>query len=363
MTILFYISNILGGGAARVMTNLANTLSQDAKCRIILVTNFSVCKGKSEYPLSDKVLRKSIEQEENKSCGFKKNYARIISLRKIVKEEKPDVVVSFMAENCIRALMATAFLGVKNVISIRNVPEIEVGRGVKGRILRAILSTVDGFVFQTEEAKSWFSKSVQNKSRVIPNHVADKFFEIERSENQEGMAAVGRLTKQKNYPMLLKAFASVSEKFSDKLYIYGDGELKDELCLLCKELDISERVVFEGNVSDIENRLSHHRAFIMTSDYEGMPNALMEALCAGCACISTDCPCGGPKYLIEDGINGLLVPVGDVEKTAEAIKRVMTEEELCRALSENARNRAEMFKSERVFGLWREYISHVANKK
>jgi len=363
MTILFYISNILGGGAARVMTNLANTLSQDENSRIILVTNFSVCKGKSEYPLSDKVIRKSIEEKESKSSSLKKNYLRITSLRKIVKEEKPDVVVSFMAENCIRAIAATAFIKVKNIISIRNVPEIEVGTGIKGKLLRLILSTADGFVFQTVDAKAWFPKFVQNRSRVIPNHVADKFFEIERNENQEGIVAVGRLTKQKNYPMLLKAFASVSEKFSDKLYIYGDGELKDELYLLCKELDISERVVFEGNVSDIENRLSKHRVFVMTSDYEGMPNALMEALCVGCACISTDCPCGGPKYLIEDGVNGLLVPVGDVEKTAEAIKRVMTEDKICKALSQNARNRAEMFKSERVFGLWREYISLVANKE
>ena len=115
-----------------------------------------------------------------------------------------------------------------------------------------------------------------------------------------------------------------------------------------------------GTTSDVAKTIKSAKAFVLSSDYEGMPNSLMEALALGIPCISTDCPCGGPRMLIENEANGLLVPVGDVQNMSNAILSVLTDEVSASRMGKEAQKRAEDYRAEKVFGSWKHYVNDIS---
>ena len=116
-----------------------------------------------------------------------------------------------------------------------------------------------------------------------------------------------------------------------------------------------------GPTTQVENVLAHAKLFVLSSDYEGMPNALMEAMAAGVPCISTDCPCGGPRTLIRNEMDGILVPTGNCEMMAEAISRLLSEYNTANNLSTSAKKRSDIFKPEIIFEQWKNYIEEICN--
>lgn len=359
MKLLFYINAIHDGGAERVMINLTSQFAK-AGNEVILLTSFV---DTWEYPVAPDVRRLTMEQEEIKQNKLMRNYTRIKKLRAICKQEKPDVLISFMAEPNFRALIATAGLPVKTIVSVRNDPNREYA-GIIGKIVgKVLLPTADGCVFQTVDAQQWFPKRLQEKSEVIFNAVAESFFETNRKIPQNVVAA-GRLVKAKNHSMLIRAFAKVAPKFpEEKLLIYGEGKGRNDLECLIKELKLDSRVVLMGATEQVEDVLAEAKVFVLSSDYEGMPNALMEALAVGVPSVSTDCPCGGPRMLIEHEKNGLLVPVNDEDAMAEAMERLLLDLAFAETLGNKAREEAEQFKPDRVFYQWRGFIESIANKE
>ena len=356
MTVLFYINVLSGGGAERVVANLANHFSEDEiKCTIV-TSNYT----ENEYPLSDKVkrivLNKSSKVEKNR---ITKNITYIRKLRKIIKTEDIDVVISFMQEPNFRAILASIGLKNKVVVSVRNDPKKEYP-GILGWLLgHFVLPLADGCVFQTQEARQWFPRNMQKKSKIIQNEVAPIFFDTS-AKCTKNIVTIGRLNTQKNQMLLIKAFNKIAGEFPDEnILIYGKGELKGSLEKEIKKQGLENQIYLKGTTLNVEKILSEAKIFVLSSDYEGMPNALLEALAVGVPCIATDCPCGGPREIIESEKNGILIPVGDDNELAKALRYLLKNPEISKKMSEAAKKNAEKFRPNKVYQEWKEYIYKV----
>lgn len=360
MKIAFYINAIHEGGAERVMVNLASNFV-NAGDDVILITSF---KDTWEYPYSKKIKRYILEKNGVSSSKFKRNIFRILELRKVLKKETPDCIVSFMAEPNYRAIIASRGLKIKTIISVRNDPNKEYPGKIGKFLGRFLLPIADGCVFQTAEAQQWFPKKLQNKSKIIYNAVKEDFFEVKRHVVKNTVVTCGRLEEQKNHRLLINAFELVLRKHPDvKLFIYGEGKLKSDLTELLINKGMSNNVFLCGNSNNIPKILSEAEIFVLSSDYEGMPNALMEALASGVPCISTDCPCGGPSMLIKQNLNGILIPVGDSEKLFLEICNLLENKKNKEKIGRNARDLAKQYKPDVIFQQWNIYIKNILKNR
>lgn len=166
----------------------------------------------------------------------------------------------------------------------------------------------------------------------------------------------GRLTEQKNHRLLIDAFAEVQKIYPfATLKIYGEGVLREKLQNQIDSLNLNEKVFLMGATNDVAKALQTADLFVLSSDYEGMPNALMEAMAAGVPCISTDCPCGGPRELFGEDASDKLVPCNDSAQLAEAICKVL--ETTKDGMTE--KRHAETFKPDRVNQMWKDYVHDI----
>lgn len=349
--ILFYISTLRSGGAARVMVNLSNAFAREGYA-VTLVTNFSDI---HEYLLGEGVKRICLEQEESKANTVLKNIRRCSGLRRAIKQEKPDVCVSFMRENNFRLLASSRFLRCRCYVSVRSDPKMEYFGRVNRLIMQTLFPFAKGCILQTKDALHWMPKRIQKKCQVIPNMVDERFFHAHRSNAPEGIISVGRLTDCKRHDLMLRAFAALCDTVQDDLYFYGDGEKLEELTALANQLGIADRVHFMGHVQDLVPVYEKAKLFLLASDLEGMPNALLEALACGVPCISTDCPCGGPKEVMEKRM-GTLIPVGDLDALTEAMRDLLSDEEKRNSYSREAQNRMQAYRWDIVWQQWRDFI-------
>lgn len=347
------------GGAQRVMKNLVSYLIEKDYC-VILVNDFDVG-NKNSFDIPDKVKRIFL-RKDNSGNPIKKNIERIIRLRELVKREKPDIILSFLGAPNIRAVLSTIGLNIKKIISVRNDPRYEYGKGVINKFAINLLFTqVDGCVFQTDDAKKYFNYKLQSKSRVILNPVDKVFFNTKRADSCAGIVTIGRLEDQKNHKLLIQAYSNLlkKEKGIDDLYIYGDGSLRGELRDLIDKNGLQNKVHLLGKVSNVADILSKSKLFILSSDFEGLPNVLMEAMACGTPVISTDCPCGGPKMLIKNIKKGILVRCNDVKGLEDSINSVIYDNEVLEEMSIKVRKRAEDFESSKIFSEWEEYLNLI----
>lgn len=357
MKLMFYINTISCGGAERVMVNLANQFVHKGHT-VVFVTTYQT---NQEYELDARAERRVLLDRNNYNF-IKKNLSCTWQLRKIIKTESPDVLISFMAEPNFRAICSSLGLENKNLISIRNDPEREYPNALFKFCARFLYRFADSVVFQTQDAQDWFSKPIRKKSCIIPNQVNQRFFQTERAEVHKDIVTVGRLVEQKNHEMLIRAFAKIAAKTDDNLIIYGDGERKEALLKLVSELQLNGRVFFPGVISDVSCAIRSAKIFVLSSFYEGMPNALIEAMVLGLPCVSTDCPCGGPKELFDGQKNGFLVPIGDENALAEKMLYLIGNETVRMELGNRAKATAQQFSPEVIFERWEAEIARLAEK-
>jgi len=349
--VLLYIGSMQKGGAQRVMSVIADCLI-NMDCEVVLINDIIPVEGVPEYEINRNVRRNFLDNS-SKPNFFLKNFHRIAKLRQTIILEKPDCILSFLGPTNIRMLISSIGLKVRKVVSVRNDPYREYGRGLKRWISRLVFLLSDFTVFQTRDASTYFSKSVRQKSVVIPNPVSDEFYQHDWSGKGQNIVAIGRLHSQKNYPLLIKAFAKISQQYKNtNLDIYGDGTLKENLKHLCKELGVSKRVNFHGTVSNIPEILENSKLFVMSSNYEGMPNALMEAMAVGVPVISTDCPCGGPKELTDAGKYGILTPCEDITKFADALNKMLSSSDTLNCYHKLAKQKASEYKANIIMSKW-----------
>jgi glycosyltransferase involved in cell wall biosynthesis len=209
-------------------------------------------------------------------------------------------------------------------------------------------------VFQTPDARDFFSRSIRDKSVVIANPLTRNLPDwkgVDRCEKT--IITACRLTEQKNLPMLISAFAEFRKTHPEyTLKIYGDGELKEDMKQLARDKNVADSVLFPGYAKNIHEIMSCSGIFALTSDYEGLSNSMLEALAIGIPTVCTDCPPGGAKLYIEDGISGMLVPVGDTEALTEKLCRMADDPVLCEKMSENSRKIREELDVDKVLGQW-----------
>lgn len=357
--IICYIDIMDRTGAQRVMKNIVTYLG-DKNYNVILINDFDIGR-KDSFDISNKVKRVFLRKN---NCGnvFIKNIERIIRLRKLVKREKPDIILSFLGRPNVRMLIATLGVNVKKIVSVRNDPNYEYGKGkLKKVLINLLFEQADGCVFQTDDAKNYFNKKIQYNSKIILNPVDPIFFESKRSENCKGIVTFGRLDKQKNHRLLIRAYANLlkKDKKLEELYIYGDGELRDELEKIIERKNLKNKVHLLGNVKDVAKILSSSKLFVLSSDFEGLPNVLMEAMACGTPVISTDCPCGGPRMLITNENEGILVGCNDSEGLEVAIKKLIYDKSALEEMSVATRNRAKSFESLKILKEWEEYLNLI----
>lgn len=358
-SILFVISSLTSGGAERVIVELANYYAaQDVKVSIILFSFDDV-----HYAVRPDVrlifLCREIT-EKNRLSDIRK---RFVLLRHYFTSLRPDIIVSFIGIVNIYSCAAALFTGCPLIISERNDPATVFSSGAMNTVRNLAYRLSDGYVFQTEDARKYFKGRIFTKSTVIANPIKAKLPKPYRGIRRKAIVACGRLTLQKNYGLLLEAFSRLDRRFSDyTLEIYGSGELLEELESKACGLGIDTRVRFLGVRDDWHEQAVDASLYVLSSDYEGVPNALMEAIACGIPSVSTDCPCGGPRMLIRDGENGLLVPVGDAERLKNAMEAVLSQTELSRRLSLNGVALRETYATEKIAARWSRYMRQVLER-
>lgn len=354
--IALFINSLQKGGSERVMANLAEYF-HGRGYEVILVTQY---KRENEYGISPQIRRVYSEPEEAELQGDRlKNFiTRFKKLRGIWKSYKPDVVLSFLGKNNLMAIATAMFLPVRTAVSVRGEPTMEYEGRLMQLAAKFMFRFADGAVFQTRQALAFFPKAVQKKSVILPNPLSPQFLNRRHTGARENIiAAAGRLDENKNHAMLIHAFDKIAAEFPQvKLVIYGDGGLKAELQALIDSKGLSDRVTLAGSVADLADRICSARIFALTSNTEGMPNSIIEAMALGIPVVSTDCPCGGPAALIENGTNGILVPVGDAFALSDAFRLILTDTELAQRLSDNAYKTSEGFAPEKVNKEWEEFL-------
>ncbi len=348
MKITFFIGHMGYGGAERVISLLANDY-----CRRGWDTDIVMLLSRDLAQRLEPGVR-LVDLSLGGGSYLKRAPYWLRQIRGYLKREKPDCVVSFIGR--INALVLTAALGTKIpiVVSERNDPRHD-GRG-KGMLAfcDALYKTARAVVFQTKAEQECFSEAVKAKGVIIPNPVSTEG--VSRRE-PEGFSVVtaGRLAEQKNQKMLMDAMALVRREIPGaKCTIYGEGELRQELESYVREKGLEDTVFLPGHALDIHEKIADASAFVLTSEYEGLPNALIEAMMLGIPCITTDYP--GSEEVMEDGVTGLIVPRGDAETLARKLIGLARDGASGKALGENARVDAEKYRTENVIAQWQNVI-------
>ena len=352
---MFNTSSMGKGGAERVISILANALIDENDVSILINT-----KENQAYDLDKKIKLLELDKKYISIALFR-NIKRIWTSAKILKKEQPDIIVSFLPMPSYRILLLRNVIKVPIIISDRNDPNKEYKSFINKFLMKRLYKRADGFVFQTEEQRRYFSKDIQNKSVVIYNPIKDEFLNANKTIQKENtIISVGRLVEQKNQKMLIEAFAKIAKEYPNyKLKIFGTGPLELKLKKQIEELNLADKIILCGVCDDIKNELEKSKIFVLSSDYEGMPNALIEAMAVGLPVISTNCPCGGPKELIENEKNGLLIEVGSIEELTKKMKYLIENQKKAEEMGENAEKIKYKLNSRNILKQWKTYIEEM----
>ena len=351
---VFFVTNGLpGGGAERVMSVVANYLD-DRKYDVSFIM---LRKVEEAYELNSGIKRYYREKKRNGDFLGEIKY-----IHQFEKKNPGAVFISFFTYQSLYTILASIGTKAQVIVSERNDPEKTVS-GKKMKLIRDILygcANCNSVVFQTEGAKSYFNNKIQSKGSIILNPIRNNLPKHSREENNKRIVSIGRLNSQKNYTLLIEAFSLFCQRYNDyRLEIYGKGEQEETLKKLTKALGIEDKVIFEGFRNDVHEKISNATMFVMSSDYEGLSNALLEAMAMGMPCISTDSPPGGARMVITDGENGLLVPVGNKKKLTEAMDLIASNMDFAEKMGKKAAKMREMLSEEKICNQWEKLIDSV----
>ena len=359
--LLFHINSMGKGGAERVVSVLSEMFVKDGY-EVVIAT---LWQAKEEYPLAEGIRRINLGDDAKleKAGRIRLAVGRFWTLRMLIKKEAPDLVISFCNKANFRCAYCMSGMKIPLLVSVRNDPRIDYFPHKSG--VSQMEKKASGCVFQTEDALACFDEKFQRKSRVIWNPIDEKYLinKEESSGQAKYLVTVGRLSAQKNQLLLLKAFSRIRKELPEyQLRIYGeesDKGIKEMLTEYVNQKQMQDCVLFMGQSSHLEKEIKDASLFILSSDYEGMPNALIEAMAMGIPVISTDCPCGGPAQLIEDGVSGILVPIGEEKELASAIMRVLRDPELRERLSRNGMEIRKRVSPDRIYREWKAFVDEI----
>lgn len=361
MKIGFLIKDLSSGGAERATVSLANYFAANSN-KIEIITFFD---GESFYPLDSSVSVCSAELGEiEQSASFKRLFGsigRIFKIRKLVKSHKLDMLIGMSFAMTWYVVLATMFTKTKSVGTERSNPYKYKATKLNTFLRKLFYYFPNGYVFQTKKAASFFGNKKKKRDIVIPNAIFNEtVYTLSPPANRKKIiCATGRLIKLKRFDMLIDAFAAISEQIPDySLFIFGEGEERKNLENRIKALGMNGRIILAGTDPQAVKFVNYASVFVLSSDFEGMPNALLEALAMGVPCVSTRCEMG-PDELIEDGVNGFLTEVGNGEQLGEAILKIIKNPDIAQTFSENGRKLIETHSIENISRQWLEYLNRI----
>ncbi|MBO5452575.1 MAG: glycosyltransferase [Clostridia bacterium] len=346
MNICFVTGALKYSGAEKIITNLMRQLQQ--RGHKISVIEFSLKEPAEGFD--------GIDQYPVNSGGrsIKNIYNRLKKVRRVVKNNKFDVVLSFNSVYNLDMVPAMAFLKTPLVLCERNDPNYDPRTKLKKLRKKISYPFATGYIFQTERIKNYFSKGIGKRSEIIPNFIEEPYECVTDNERRKVIVTCARLDdRQKNQSMLIRAFSRFAKENDEyNLEFYGSGPDKAKYESLIKELGMEKRIILCGRVEDVQNRLKNAEIFVLPSVFEGMPNALIEAMGMGLPCIATDCGGGGSAALIENDVNGILIDNFDEDALYEAFKRLCADGVLRKKLGHNAYKVNETLEISKIIDLW-----------
>ena len=362
MKVLF-ITNSLGfAGAEKMLTFVASSLSK----RGFDVSIANLNRASNYVNVHKQTVSDAVHIFElHSNVLSKKNNLRF--LFDVTKRVKPDVIVGFTNYPNMYAKIIGMIFRIPSIMSERGDPRRTQGYTFKAKISKFLINSSRGGVFQTEGAKDFYGKGLQKRGVVIPNpiFVNGEVPYISYNKREKSVVSVGRLDNtQKRYDVMLEAFKIFSNTHPEYvLKIYGVGDEEELIRSWVKQLGLTEKVQFMGLTKQPMKDICSAGMFLITSDFEGISNSLLEAMAVGLPCVSTDHTPGGARLLITDHENGLLAPIGNAEKLAQAMAEFAENQDLAKKCGENARNVTERFAPEKIIDMWENYIYKVIGKK
>ena len=342
------------GGAERVMATIANNLCVENEVQIVTMTD-----AESFYALDERVKITGLGQSVNRKnkltllCsmaigGIKTFFA----LKRMLREEKPDVVLSFLQSANMMAIILKMLGGKFRLVVSERCDPAERGFGDR-YFEKHFYHKADVIVCQSKKVMKFFKEKHREKMVVIPNPIAASAIPpLFEGERRHTIAGVGRLSDQKNFQMLISAFAALPEKFSDySLEIYGGGPLEEKLQKQIEELGLKDRATLMGVKKNVMHYISDVALYVMSSNYEGFPNALAEAMATGLPVISTDFSTGVAKDIVKEE-NGIVIPVGDENALKDAMIKMLSNEDEWANMSSANRKLLETLSEKNVIEMW-----------
>ena len=342
--IVFVSPGLSGGGAERVASILSNYLCSNG----YEVHFISVYNKEREYKLHDEIKYYDTETNKKKTVGF---LYRSIKIRNIIKNVNPRIIISFVMPE----LIMTQLSFKNTIVSLRNDPS---NLSTKEKILFYFSMMLSNkIVFQTKDVLDYYSNSFNKKSYIIHNPISDNLPYWNKKNHNNRFITAARLEQQKNIYMMIDAF--IESKLYEQDYIleiYGEGSLKRDLQNYVELNKMDNYVYLKGRSRNIHNIMSNSFIFLLSSNYEGISNSMIEALAIGLPCICTDCPPGGTREFINDMDNGILVPVGDKNKMAKAMIMLVTDNNLVDKISDRSIKIREELDVSTIGGIWESLI-------
>lgn len=356
MRIGLVISDLGPGGAQRVLTSLAGAWS--ARANDVHLLPLHGGPDQDFYAVAPTVHVQHMALPVGRTGAIGKlwrNVGRVCALRRALRALQPDVIVSFIDQSNVVTLLAAAGTKMPVIVSERTDPRQSQSGRMWSLLSRLTYPLARSLVVQTSEIAAYYGSWRLRSVATIPNPVYPPPAPdgAERSDLRTPyVLAVGRLSHEKGIDLLLAAFTDVASRFPDwSLVIVGSGPERQRLEAQALELGISGRCDFLGEVREVATVMKDASLFVLPSRTEGFPNSLCEAMACGITSVATDCP-SGPRHIVSDGVDGVLVPTENAQALAQAMSALMADPTTRRRLGDAARTITERFSVSRVLALW-----------
>jgi len=348
MKLVIELGKVSSGGGERILDTLVRSF-HDYGHEVVLFSwnpEWETFKG-FPFPIEIHILKKI--------PYWGKGIASAIEYNRVLKQVKPHAILAFLAPSLRVSLLCAKLQGVPIITSLRVAPEF---KSVIEKLEKRMLMACEGIVFQTKDVQECFSKKTIQKSVVIPNMLMDNNLPAPSNCIKKEIVGIGRLSEQKNFKLLIDAFSEINTG-EYVLKIYGEGPLRDCLDNQIKHLKLENRVFLMGRVNRVVDYIKDSDIFVLSSDWEGMPNALMESMAMGLACVATDVSTGGSRALIDNGNNGILVPVGDKESMKKAMSMLISDEDFRKKIKTEAIRIRQSNSKEIIIPQWLKFIESI----
>lgn len=357
---LLFVGYLHGfGGAEKMLITLANAMAE----RGHEVSMISAAVNNPQFPISQKINYEFIPDKGKNKITILFN--RYQTLRRYIKSTCPDLTIHFWLQSAYMCAFMGKNIASKTIYAERGDPSDKEYQGLLGIVRSISFGKIRAFVFQSNGARDYFDEKIRKRSIVIHNPVfitPNDYPKVEVRDKR--IVSVGRLHEQKNQALLIDAAALLSKQFNEYIIeIYGDGELHGKLQKKINDLGLTERVLLKGAFKDVHTRIYNASLFVLTSDYEGMPNALLEAMVLGIPCISTDCKPGGARELIKDGVNGRIVPCGNADELSKAMMSLLSDADRAEEYSEKAQEVYLESNPKIIYKKWEDYFRKLAQNR